>query len=107
MSSLVYNVGLQTVTTKQLCKDEALQHNGELIHYLHFGLYIGADSVGLSGKRSSQSVIGVLLVELILQGVVTQWHHVHSLQKHTHTQLEIESSSSCTYTQRNRENYTT
>lgn len=93
MSSLFYNVGLKTVTNyTQLSKDELLQHNGEyldcshgLIPYLHFVLYEGTNSVGLSGKLGSQSVVGVLLVQLLLQGVVTQWHHRHGLYTHTNT----------------------
>lgn len=93
MSSLFHNVGLKTVTNyTQLCKDQALQHNGEhldqlhgLIRYLHLGLYVGADCVGLSGELGSQCVVVVLLVKLILQGGVTQRYHGHRLQKHTHT----------------------
>lgn len=49
-------------------------------NYLHFGLNVGANRVGLSGKLGSQSVVGVLLVELALQSSVTQRHHVHRLK---------------------------
>lgn len=89
MSSGFYNVGLKTVTNyAQLGKDEPLQHNGEnldrtrgLIQYLHLGLYVGADCVGLSGELGSQCVVGVLLVKLALQGVVTQRHQFHCLRR--------------------------
>lgn len=50
------------------------------IRYLHLGLDVGADRVGLFGERGSERVVGVLFVQLVLQGGVSLRHHGHRLQ---------------------------
>ncbi|TNN47980.1 hypothetical protein EYF80_041803 [Liparis tanakae] len=67
-----------TVTNEaQLCEEEALCTLRRVgldrvggVPYLHLGLDVGADRVGLRGELGSQRVVGVLFVELVLQGGV-------------------------------------
>lgn len=52
-----------------------------MIRYLHLGLCVSADFIGLGGEHLPQLVIGVLLVKFTLQGLVTLRHQFHSLKR--------------------------